>query len=69
LKGLHFSSHAEVVAAAETWFDSQPSEFFFSSGLQKLEFGRCSFLPSFLVGLRTCQHPGTRTLWFLFWNS
>ena len=29
LKGRHFSSDAEVIAAAETWFDGQPSEFFF----------------------------------------
>jgi len=36
LKGRHFSSDAEVIAAAETWFDGLPSEFFFS-GLQKLE--------------------------------
>jgi len=36
LKGCHFSSEAEVIAAAETWLDGQPSEFFFSS-LQKLE--------------------------------
>ena len=36
LKGRHFSSNAEVIAAAETWLDGQPSEFFLS-GLQKLE--------------------------------
>jgi len=30
---------------------------FFLSGLQKLEFGRYGFF-SFLVGLRTYQHPG-----------
>ena len=36
LKGGRFSSDAEVIAAAETWFDRQYSEFFFS-GLQKLE--------------------------------
>jgi hypothetical protein len=36
LKGRHFSSDAEVIAAAETWLDGQPSEFFFLSGLQKL---------------------------------
>jgi len=36
LKGHHFSSDAEVIAAAETWLDEQPSEFFLS-GLQKLE--------------------------------
>ena len=36
LKGHHFSSDAEVIAAAETWLDGQPSEFFLS-GLQKLE--------------------------------
>jgi len=29
LKVRHFSSDAEVIAAAETWFDGQPSEFFF----------------------------------------
>ena len=36
LKGRHFSSDVEVIAAAETWLDRQPSEFFLS-GLQKLE--------------------------------
>jgi len=36
LKYRHFSSDAEVVAAAETWLDRQASEFFLS-GLQKLE--------------------------------
>ena len=38
LKGRHFSSDAEVIAAAETWLDGQISEFFLS-GLQKLEQG------------------------------
>ena len=28
LKGRHFSSEAEVIAAAETWLDGQPSESF-----------------------------------------
>jgi len=37
LKGRHFSSNAEVIAAAVTWLDGQSSEFFFLSGLQKLE--------------------------------
>ena len=36
LKGGHFSSDAEVIAAAETWLDGQLSEFFLS-GLQNLE--------------------------------
>jgi len=36
LKGRHFSSDGEVIAAAETWLDGQLSEFFLS-GLQKLE--------------------------------
>ena len=36
LKGRHFSSGAEVNAAAEIWLDGQPSGFFLS-GLQKLE--------------------------------
>jgi len=35
LKVRHFSSDAEVIAAAETWLDGQPADFF--SGLQKLE--------------------------------
>ena len=35
MKDRHFSSDAEVIAAAETWLDGQPSEFFVS-GLQKL---------------------------------
>ena len=39
LKGRHFSSDAEVIAAAGTWLDGQPSEFFFLSGSQKLEQG------------------------------
>jgi len=29
LNGRHFSSGAEVIAAAETWLDGQRSEFFF----------------------------------------
>jgi len=36
LKGRRFSSDDEVIAAAETWLDGQPSDFFLS-GLQKLE--------------------------------
>ena len=36
LKGRHFSSEAEVIAAAEVWLDGQNSEFFLSA-LQKLE--------------------------------
>ena len=36
LKGCHFSSDAEVIAAAETWLGGQRSEFYMS-GLQKLE--------------------------------
>jgi hypothetical protein len=29
LKGYHFSSDTEVIAAAESWLDEQTSEFFF----------------------------------------
>jgi len=36
LKVRHFSSDAEVIAAAETWLDGQLPEFFLS-GLQELE--------------------------------
>jgi len=36
MKVRHFSSDAEVIAAAETWLDGQISEFFLS-GLQKVE--------------------------------
>jgi hypothetical protein len=45
LKGCHFSSDAEVIAATATWLDGQLSDFFLS-GLQKSEFGRCSLFPS-----------------------
>jgi len=45
LKGRHFPSDAEVIAAVQTWLDGQYSELFLS-GLQKLEFGRCSLFPS-----------------------
>jgi len=45
LKVRHFSSDVEVIAAAETWLDRHLSKLFLS-GLQKLEFGRCSLLPS-----------------------
>jgi hypothetical protein len=45
LKVRHFSSDAEVIAAAETWLDVQISELFLS-GLQNLEFGYCSLFPS-----------------------
>jgi len=38
-------SDVEATAAAETWLDGQLSELFLS-GLQKLEFGHRSFLPS-----------------------
>jgi len=38
LKGHHFSSDAEVIAAAETWLEGQHSETFLN-GLQKLEKG------------------------------
>jgi hypothetical protein len=36
MKGHHFSSDAQVFAAAETWLDRQHSQFFLSA-LQKLE--------------------------------
>jgi len=29
IESLHFSSDMEIIAAAETWLDGQPSEFFF----------------------------------------
>jgi len=45
LKSRHFSSDADVIAAAETWLDGQPSELFLS-GLQKC--GRCSLFPSWV---------------------
>jgi hypothetical protein len=36
LIGRHFSSDAEVIAAAETWLDGQTSEFFFFERLAKV---------------------------------
>jgi len=35
-KVRHFSSDAEVIAAAETWLDGHPSEFFFFGWLAKV---------------------------------
>jgi len=35
LKGRNFSSNAEAIAAAETWLDGQPSNFFFLEWLAK----------------------------------
>jgi hypothetical protein len=47
MKGHHFSSDMEVIAAAETWLDGQPYEVCFHlSGLQMLDFGHCSSFPS-----------------------
>jgi hypothetical protein len=49
LKGCHFLSDTQVIAATETWLDGQTSEFFLND-LQKLEqwakkctevFGEC----------------------------
>ena len=82
LRGRHFSSDAEVIAAAETWLDGQHSEFFLS-GLQKLEQRAKSvlsfvgimlnnsrvwslWLVSFLVGLRTNQYPSYIRVCLLF---
>ena len=53
LKGRHFSSDAEVIAATETWLDGQPSEFFlvapksYSNGLRSV----LSFMWSMLVAV------------------
>jgi histone-lysine N-methyltransferase SETMAR len=71
LKGCHSSSDTEVIAVAVTWLDGKPADFF--SGLQKFEqrAKKCielrvecfEYIPSlvalvsFLVGLRTYQHP------------
>jgi len=35
LKSRHFSIDAEVIAAAETWLDGQPSEFFLLANLEQ----------------------------------
>jgi hypothetical protein len=56
LKGRHVSSDAEVIAAAETWLDGQPSANF-CERLEKLWVWSMQFV-SFLVGRRTYQHPG-----------
>jgi len=36
LKGRHFSSDAEVIAASETWLEGQPSDFFYFGWLAKV---------------------------------
>ena len=46
LKDRHFSSNAEVIAAAETWLDGQTFWFCFLSGFQMLDFGCCRLYPS-----------------------
>ena len=53
LNGRHLSTDVEVIAAAETWLDGQPTEFFLS-GLQKLEWLRCvlNFVGSMLNKFR-----------------
>ena len=56
LKGRHFSSDAKVIAAAETWLDGQPSDFFFFEWLAKVRVWSL-WRVSFLVGLRTYRHP------------
>jgi len=48
LKDRHFSSDAEVITAAETWLDGQPSLFFYE-WLENLEFGRYRLFPSWSV--------------------
>jgi len=45
MKGRHFSSDVGVIAAVETWLEGQAFGLFLS-GLQNLEFGRCSLFPS-----------------------
>ena len=60
LKCRHFSSDAEVIAAAENWLDGQHSDFIFSA-VQKLEqrpkkWGVCWIIPS-LVAV-ACFLPG-----------
>ena len=44
MKGRHFSSDAEVIAAAETWLDGQTADFFLS-GLKQSLVGVACFLP------------------------
>jgi len=46
----HFSSDAEVIAAAETWLDGQPSEFFFRVACKSWSNGLRSVLS--FVGIR-----------------
>jgi len=58
LKGRHFSSDAEVIVAADTWLDGQTSEFFFE-WLAKVW---SLLLVTFLVRLRTYQHPDYRVV-------
>ena len=45
LKGRHFSSDAEVIAAAETWLDGQLSDFFFEWLAKVSLVAVASFLP------------------------
>ena len=67
MKARHFSSDAEVIAAAETWLDGQTSEYFFFEWLAKKSLVAVAF--SFLVGLRTYQHLGISPLICKNWTS
>jgi hypothetical protein len=73
LKGHHFSTNTEVIAAAENWLNGQRSECFlsglqnYSNGLRNISTNVGSvlnksrawslWLVCVMVGLRTYQHP------------
>jgi len=46
----------KIIAAAETWLDGQHSEFSFEWLAKVRDWSL--YLVSFLVGLKTYQHPG-----------
>jgi len=62
LKGRHFSSDAEVIAAAETWLDGQNSEFFFERLARvKSLVAVASFLPGRAKDLSAPRYRSNRS--------
>ena len=60
MKGRHFSSDAEVIAAAKTWLDGQPSEFFSEWFVKvKILVAVACFLPGRAEDLSAPRYIGT----------
>ena len=63
LKGRHFSSDAEVIAAAETWLDGQNSEFFWVACKSYSLVAVACFIPGWAKDLSAPGRILTRLQW------